>query len=235
MGEAHRTTQPPQPPPPTFPSTPPSPHSPAPRNWGGSPTGPEPSTTQPSPRTCRIQSSTSRTTSRSLPPPMTTPHSISLTESPRRTPGSAPNSNSSSSGSCLTAAMKNSKPKSGSPRRSGPAIPFSTFSKLSVSVPKPEDLLLCNGLEFYDQSCDRITPKNERRLEHFNNRNLFKVTTTDDPVIHRLANEDKATVFAIDTILSTLMYAPRSIYSWDIVVQRVGNKLFFFCSLFLNL
>ena len=106
-------------------------------------------------------------------------------------------------------------------------IPFSTFSKLSFSVPEPEDLLLCGALEFYDRSFDRITPKNERRLERFKNRNFFKVTTTDDPVIRRLASEDKATVFATDTILSTLMCAPRSVYSWDIVVQRVGNKLFF--------
>lgn len=106
-------------------------------------------------------------------------------------------------------------------------IPFSTFSKLSFSVPEPEDLLLCGALEFYDRSYDRLTPKNERRLERFKNRNFFKVTTTDDPVIRRLANEDKATVFATDSILSTLMCAPRSVYSWDIVIQRVGNKLFF--------
>ncbi|MBA0694473.1 hypothetical protein Goari_004760 [Gossypium aridum] len=106
-------------------------------------------------------------------------------------------------------------------------IPFSTFSKLSFSVPEPEDILLCGALEYYDRSFDRITPKNERRLERFKNRNFFKVTTTDDPVIRRLANEDKATVFATDTILATLMCAPRSVYSWDIVIQRVGNKLFF--------
>ncbi|KAI4368162.1 hypothetical protein MLD38_016749 [Melastoma candidum] len=106
-------------------------------------------------------------------------------------------------------------------------IPFSTFSKLSFSVPEPEDLVMCGGLEYYDRVYDRVTPKNEKRLERFKNRNFFKVTTTDDPVIRRLANEDKATVFATDTILSTLMCAPRSVYSWDIVVQRVGNKLFF--------
>ncbi|KAL8160922.1 hypothetical protein V2J09_012411 [Rumex salicifolius] len=106
-------------------------------------------------------------------------------------------------------------------------IPFSTFSKLSFSVPEPEDLLFCGGLEYYDRSFDRLTPKNERRLERFKNRNFFKVTTTDDPVIRRLANEDKATVFATDAILSTLMCASRSVYGWDIVVQRVGNKLFF--------
>ncbi|XP_021721567.1 eukaryotic translation initiation factor 3 subunit D-like [Chenopodium quinoa] len=106
-------------------------------------------------------------------------------------------------------------------------IPFSTFSKLSFSVPEPEDLLCCGALESYDRTYDRLTPKNERRLERFKNRNFFKVTTTDDPVIRRLANEDKATVFATDAILSTLMCSPRSVYSWDIVVQRVGNKLFF--------
>ncbi|KAI3949257.1 hypothetical protein MKW92_006906 [Papaver armeniacum] len=106
-------------------------------------------------------------------------------------------------------------------------IPFSTFSKLSFSVQDPEDLLVCGALETYDRTYDRVNPKNEKRLERFKNRNFFKVTTTDDPVIRRLANEDKATVFATDSILSTLMCAPRSVYSWDIVVQRVGNKLFF--------
>ncbi|XP_076927359.1 eukaryotic translation initiation factor 3 subunit D-like [Bidens hawaiensis] len=106
-------------------------------------------------------------------------------------------------------------------------IPFSTFTKLSYNVPEPEDLLVCGSLEPYDKTYDRVTPKNERRLERFKNRNFFKVTTTDDPIIRRLANEDKATVFATDSILSTLMCAPRSVYSWDIVIQRVGNKLFF--------
>ncbi|KAK2642141.1 hypothetical protein Ddye_023904 [Dipteronia dyeriana] len=106
-------------------------------------------------------------------------------------------------------------------------IPFSTFSKLSFNVSEPEDLLLCGSLETYDRSYDRVTPKNERRLERFKYRNFFKVTTTDDPVIRRLANEDKATVFATDAILASLMCAPRSVYSWDIVIQRVGNKLFF--------
>ena len=34
-------------------------------------------------------------------------------------------------------------------------------------------------------------------------------------------------VFATEQILATLMCATRSVYSWDILVQRVGNKLFF--------
>ncbi|RLN25447.1 eukaryotic translation initiation factor 3 subunit D-like [Panicum miliaceum] len=107
-------------------------------------------------------------------------------------------------------------------------IPFSSFSKLSFAVAdQPEDLLVCGAVEFYDRAFDRVIPRAERRLERFKSRNFFKVTTTDDPVIRRLAENDTATVFATDTILAALMCAPRSVQSWDIVIQRVGNKLFF--------
>lgn len=41
-----------------------------------------------------------------------------------------------------------------------------------------------------------------------------------------MENESVGTVFATDTILATLMCSPRSVYSWDIVIQKVGNKLF---------
>ncbi|KAK9983010.1 hypothetical protein SO802_032535 [Lithocarpus litseifolius] len=232
----------------------PSPLSPAPISLAVSPTGPTPTSTTPTrtaPRTLPIPSSTSPTTTHSLPPApsMTTPPSVSSTVSLHLSPSSAPNGGSSNSASSFNAMTRKSKPKSARQRRNALAqmhreplkssvdiqpewnmldqIPFSTFSKLSFSVPEPEDLLLCGALEFYDQSFDRITPKNEHRLECFKNRNFFKVTTTDDPVICCLASEDKATIFATDTILSTLMCAPRSVYSWDIVVQRVRNKLFF--------
>ncbi|PWA47303.1 eukaryotic translation initiation factor 3 subunit D [Artemisia annua] len=44
--------------------------------------------------------------------------------------------------------------------------------------------------------------------------------------IRKLANTNNATVFATDSILSNLMCVRRSVCSWDIVIQRVGNKLF---------
>jgi translation initiation factor 3 subunit D len=34
-------------------------------------------------------------------------------------------------------------------------------------------------------------------------------------------------VFVTDTILTTIMCAAKSVYSWDIVVTKVGDKLFF--------
>lgn len=48
------------------------------------------------------------------------------------------------------------------------------------------------------------------------------MTTTDDPVIEKLTVEGKGNVFATDTILAHLMASPRTIYPWDIVVQKVA-------------
>ncbi|CAG8579235.1 21405_t:CDS:2 [Rhizophagus irregularis] len=45
--------------------------------------------------------------------------------------------------------------------------------------------------------------------------------------VENLAKDDTATVFATDSVLSLLMCAPRSVYPWDIIINRVENKLFF--------
>lgn len=70
--------------------------------------------------------------------------------------------------------------------------------------------------------------QNEKALERFENRQFHKVTTSDDPVIRRIADEDPDArlVFATDSILSTIMCAVRSVYSWDILVHKSGNKLY---------
>ncbi|KAI0208592.1 Eukaryotic translation initiation factor 3 subunit D [Lamellibrachia satsuma] len=103
---------------------------------------------------------------------------------------------------------------------------FPRLSKLSLpSVSDPEDLMKCGGVEFYDRQYDRVTTKNEKHLKRIN-RVFHSVTTTDDPVIRKLAKTE-GNVFATDIILATLMSCTRSVYSWDIIVQKVGNKLFF--------
>ena len=45
-------------------------------------------------------------------------------------------------------------------------------------------------------------------------------------VLFQLA-KSHGNVFATDAIIATLMCCTRSVYSWDIIVQRVGKKLFF--------
>jgi len=103
---------------------------------------------------------------------------------------------------------------------------FPRLTKLTLpNVNDPVDLECCGVLEYYDRNYDRVTVKNERKLERIN-RVFHKVTTTDDPIIRKLT-KGEGTVFATDVILSTIMCSTRSVNSWDIVVQKIGNRLFF--------
>jgi translation initiation factor 3 subunit D len=49
---------------------------------------------------------------------------------------------------------------------------------------------------------------------------FHNVTTSDDPVIRELAGAEEGDVFATDTILAALMACTRSVYSWDVVIQK---------------
>jgi translation initiation factor 3 subunit D len=105
-------------------------------------------------------------------------------------------------------------------------IDFPRLAKLSLpSVAEPTDLKICGSLEYYDKSYDRINTKSSVKLKKIN-RVYHKVTTTDDPVIRQLTRTE-GNVFATDSIISTLMCCSRSVYPWDIVVSKVGNKIFF--------
>ena len=42
-----------------------------------------------------------------------------------------------------------------------------------------------------------------------------------------LAKKGVGRVFATDALITTLMCATRSVYSWDIIVERQGDFLFF--------
>jgi translation initiation factor 3 subunit D len=102
---------------------------------------------------------------------------------------------------------------------------FPRLAKLSLSVTaEPVELMKCGSVEFYDKSYDRVTTKNEKRLQRIK-RSFHKVTTTDDPVIRKLT-KSQGNVFATDAILSVLMCCTRSVYSWDVIVQKIGKKLF---------
>jgi translation initiation factor 3 subunit D len=103
---------------------------------------------------------------------------------------------------------------------------FPRLTKLSLPVTsEPIDLVKCGSVEYYDKTYDRVTTKNEKRLQRIG-RSFHKVTTTDDPIIRQLA-KSHGNVFATDAILSVLMCCTRSVYSWDILVQKIGKKLFF--------
>ncbi|KAF8318145.1 translation initiation factor eIF-3, subunit D [Clavulina sp. PMI_390] len=105
-------------------------------------------------------------------------------------------------------------------------IEFNRLSKLRLEVKEPETLSTHGKLYLYDKAYDRITTKAEKPLQIMD-RIRYNPTTSDDIIIQQLATENKATVFATDNVLSLLMTAPRSVYSWDIVIVREGNQLYF--------
>ena len=52
------------------------------------------------------------------------------------------------------------------------------------------------------------------------------VQTLDDPVMKRLAQENKADIFASEVAVAAIMTAPKSLYSWDVVIKKYQDKIF---------
>ncbi|KAL6231265.1 eukaryotic translation initiation factor 3 subunit D [Aspergillus navahoensis] len=106
-------------------------------------------------------------------------------------------------------------------------VDFNRLSKLNLQAPEGEDVDTYGFLYYYDRSYDKAPVKNaERRLQALD-RAAYNVTTSQDPVIQELAEKNEATIFATSDILSMLMCAPRSVYSWDIIIVHQGNKIYF--------
>ncbi|KAE8144107.1 eukaryotic translation initiation factor 3 subunit D [Aspergillus avenaceus] len=106
-------------------------------------------------------------------------------------------------------------------------VDFSRLLKLNLETPDGEDIDSYGFLYYYDRSYDKAPVKGaERRLQSMD-RAAYNVTTSQDPVIQELADKNEATVFASSDILSMLMCAPRSVYSWDLVIVHQGNKIYF--------
>jgi len=105
-------------------------------------------------------------------------------------------------------------------------IPFSTLTKFNLpNISDPEELGVWGSLEYYDKRYDHISTKREKKLTMVN-RLIHKITTTKDPVIRQIC-KTHGNVFATDAIISTLMCCTRSVYPWDIVVDKLGTRLFF--------
>lgn len=105
-------------------------------------------------------------------------------------------------------------------------IDYNRLAKLNLETDEGEDLEDYGFLYYYDRSYDKQPVKGAEKKLTAIDRAAYNVTTSSDPVIQELAEKDEATIFATDSILSMLMCAPRSVYPWDIVIVRQGNKIF---------
>ncbi|KAF9942647.1 hypothetical protein BGZ67_000461 [Mortierella alpina] len=109
-------------------------------------------------------------------------------------------------------------------------IEFSRLNKLQFEVEEPEDIALYGAVASYDKAYDRVNTKAEKILQQVD-RERDNVTTSEDPILSNLASEaadeGEQRVFATDTIIGVLMTASRSVYPWDIVITRTGDKVIF--------
>lgn len=98
----------------------------------------------------------------------------------------------------------------------------------STTVPVPQDVLWCGFLDPYNEVYDKISARQPHPLKRMEHKEFYPVTTTDDPVLEKLAVDGAGQVFITDTILAHLMTCTRSVYPWDVVVQKLpGGTLFF--------
>ncbi|KAM0802440.1 putative eukaryotic translation initiation factor 3 subunit D [Usnea florida] len=105
-------------------------------------------------------------------------------------------------------------------------IDFARLLKLNLETSAGEDIDSYGFLYYYDRGYDKPPVKNTERKLNVVDRAAYNVTTSSDPIIQELAEKDEATIFATDNIISMLMCAPRSVYSWDLVITKQGSKLY---------
>ncbi|KIW03991.1 eukaryotic translation initiation factor 3 subunit D [Verruconis gallopava] len=106
-------------------------------------------------------------------------------------------------------------------------IDFARLTKLSLDTPDGDDIDSYGFLYQYDRSYDKQpgAKTSEKRLNVLE-RAAYNVSTSSDPIIQELAEKEEGTIFATDSILSMLMCAPRSVYPWDLVITKTGEKVF---------
>ncbi|KAF7560985.1 hypothetical protein G7046_g3160 [Stylonectria norvegica] len=105
-------------------------------------------------------------------------------------------------------------------------IDFNRLAKLNLDADEGEDIDDYGFLYYYDRTYDKAPVKGAEKKLVAVDRASYNVTTSSDPIIQELAEKDEGTIFATDSILSMLMCSPRSVYPWDIVIVRQGNKVF---------
>jgi len=109
-------------------------------------------------------------------------------------------------------------------------ISLSNLAKLQIDAKevKYEDLMWCGKLHSYNRQMDRISAKTEMPMRRFEELEFYNVSTVHDPhLTEMLQHDDEVCMIATDHVLACLVAAARSVYSWDIVVTKIKDKLIF--------
>ncbi|KAI9503121.1 hypothetical protein GGI25_001951 [Coemansia spiralis] len=105
-------------------------------------------------------------------------------------------------------------------------IEFSRMVNLSFSVNNVKEMGTYGNAGVYDHAYDRVNTRLERPLK-VSGSVRYNATASEDPVLSKLSEKNSdINVFATDSVIATLMASTVSSSAWDIVVNRVGDKLF---------
>ncbi|KAH3665790.1 hypothetical protein OGAPHI_003978 [Ogataea philodendri] len=102
-------------------------------------------------------------------------------------------------------------------------IEFSKLTKLNLKVGDGSDLKSFGQVNGYVKKFESFKPQ----ILNVQDKTIVNPTTSEDPIIKQLAEDKQAAVFVTDSILSQLMCAARSSYSWDVKVTKKDGQIFF--------
>ncbi|ODQ66057.1 eukaryotic translation initiation factor 3 subunit D [Nadsonia fulvescens var. elongata DSM 6958] len=103
-------------------------------------------------------------------------------------------------------------------------IEMKELNKLNFGVAPGETIGEYGYVNHYDRSLDRANYSEKLKVI---DREVYNVTTSEDPIIQKLSEQDAGSVFATDSIIALLMCAPKSVNPWDIVITKKDGKIFF--------
>jgi translation initiation factor 3 subunit D len=77
----------------------------------------------------------------------------------------------------------------------------------------------------FDREWERVRMAKAKKLPQFKGLVPNEITTRD-PIIQRLAQEEKAQIFATDLAAAALMTSSKAGYSWDLIIKKWGDIVF---------
>ena len=119
-------------------------------------------------------------------------------------------------------------PRKHTPKQQKQQFDLPQLLKLKANPPTVTDLAWAGHLSAYDFAYDKLSTRSARPLRRAHDVGFYSVTTTDDPVVENFAVKSAGNVYATADIVAHLMTCGRTVYPWDVVVQKLPDGTLFF-------
>lgn len=103
---------------------------------------------------------------------------------------------------------------------------LSNLSKYNLPQPAGEDLYVAGFINQYNESYDRVSSKYLKKLNKNTNKVYYDIPVIEDSKLADFAVEGEGEIFATDSIIAHLMCSPKSVFPWDITVEKADGIIF---------